>query len=232
MKKILTYLIAVFSYYLGIDNLFYFLNRKAKRIVTFHNVMPADVLPEGKKIGLTDTEDTFAMKIREMKKHFSFSTDVQDASTLTITFDDGYRNEYEIAKKLLGDDVKGLIFVSGQLINNNDPAKALIIDVIMHWTELVPNGIYIVEYPTLVQKKFSVTDDNRQWLWQKFFWPSFVLDHNKKGLGLLDALDKVYPMKRIFAKCSPEYLRLRLTGFTSDELNDIRKDGWLMGWHT
>ena len=55
MKHKIILLIAFLFYYVGIIRLFYFLNRKAKRIITFHNVIPANLLPQGKMIGLTDT---------------------------------------------------------------------------------------------------------------------------------------------------------------------------------
>lgn len=229
MKNRITLIFAVLCYYCGIDSLLYYLNRKSKRIITFHNVMPENLLPEGKKIGLTETEETFAMKIREMEKHFTLSADVDNSRTLTITFDDGYRNEYEIAKKYAPN---GIIFVSGKVMNNTEPSKTLTIDLLMHWMELVPEGKYIVDYATMVKRVLEVTSDNRQWLWQKVLWPSFVADAETMGHGLLVALDKVYPIKDVLAKCSPEYLRLRLTGFSQEELDNIKKDEWLFGWHT
>lgn len=59
MKQKVVKLIAVLCYWLGFDALFYFLNKKAKRIITFHNVIPASLLPQGRSIGLTDTEESF-----------------------------------------------------------------------------------------------------------------------------------------------------------------------------
>lgn len=101
MKQQFVKLIATLCYWLGIDALFYFLNRKAKRIITFHNVMPERLLPQGKRIGLTDTEESFTMKIHEIGKHFQFTTDIRDNKGATITFDDGYRNQYDVAAPLM-----------------------------------------------------------------------------------------------------------------------------------
>lgn len=56
MKHIIVKILAFLCYFLGIDSIFYYLNRKAKRIITFHNVMPEHLLPEGQRIGLTETE--------------------------------------------------------------------------------------------------------------------------------------------------------------------------------
>ena len=70
MKHKLIEIIAFLCYILRIDNLFYFLNKKSKRIVTFHNVIPQKLLPHGKRIGLVDTEMSFQMKMHEIKRHF------------------------------------------------------------------------------------------------------------------------------------------------------------------
>lgn len=231
MKSSIVTLIAILCYWLGIDRLFYWLNRNSKRIVTFHNVIPSSLLPQGKKIGLTDTEETFAMKLREIGKNFYFTTDFCDNKGVTITFDDGYRNQYEVASSLMG-DTKGVIFACGKLYDNVTPHEALVVDLLMHWTWLVPKGEYIIDYHTTTLKKIIVDDKNRDFTWQKCIWPAFVRDSETKGYGLLKALDAIVSIESLLRKCSKEYLRLRMTGFTLKELGDIRKKGWLVGWHT
>ena len=225
----------MYSFYLLLAmyrDLFYWLNRKAKRIVTFHNIMPSNLLPNGRKIGLTDTEETFAMKINEIRKHFEISTNIDDSSSVTVTFDDGYRNEYEVSKKNAGVGFKGIIFVAGKLLNNGNPDNALVVDLLMHWIELVPDGTYCVAYHTLPEQNIKVTSHNRQRLWQDVIWPAFVADNSLMGYGLLKALDDVYAMDNILSVCSQEYLRLRLTGFSSVEIRKMRAEGWVIGWHT
>lgn len=67
MRQSITIFIAILSYYSGLTRLFYHLNRKAKRIITFHNVMPFSTLPSGRSIGLTDTEETFRKKVKTIR---------------------------------------------------------------------------------------------------------------------------------------------------------------------
>lgn len=232
MKHLIVKLLAFICYWTGLVSLFYALNKKAKRIVTFHNVIPQNLLPNGKKIGLIDTEESFSMKIREIQKHFSITSDLDDSSTLTITFDDGYCNEYEIVRNVVGDDVMGIIFISGQLINNSTPENALTVDLLLHWIELVPDGSYLVDYPTVAHKELICTQFNRMSLWQNIIWPSFVADSQTKGKGLLNALDRVYPLNKVLAQCTQDYLRLRLTGLSSAQIESIVASGWLVGWHT
>lgn len=231
MKHKIGLIIAWVCYWLGIDALFYFLNRKAKRIITFHNVMPEHLLPEGKRIGLTDNEGEFRMIIQEIKKHFRISTDVLDTSTATITFDDGYKNQYEVAGRILAESrVEGVIFTAGKVMNNDNPHDALVVDLLLHWTELADNGSYII--PMIQQDAIELTSENRGQVWKKYIWPTFVKDSESKGQNLLKALDALFPVKSVLAKCSPEYLRLRLTGITDADISELRSKGWTIGWHT
>lgn len=231
MKHKIVELIAFFCYWLGIDALFYFLNRKAKRIITFHNVMPEHLLPEGKRIGLTDNEDEFRMMIREIMKRHKISNDLLDARTATITFDDGYKNQCECGGRILKEfGVPGVIFTAGKVINNDDPHDALVVDLLLHWTELADNGSYII--PMIQQDAIELTSDNRGQVWQKYIWPTFVKDSESKGQNLLNALDALFPVKSVLAKCSPEYLRLRMTGITDADIAELRSKGWTIGWHT
>lgn len=230
MKKHITILIAYACYWLGIDAFFYFLNRKAKRIITFHNVIPTIFLPNQKKIGLTDSENEFRMKVRIIKSRFSINTDITDTSSAVITFDDGYRNQNEIAGKILKEEgnIPAIIFVAGKMIDNHSPSEALIVDLLLHWTFLVPNGRYLFDVNTY----FNITDTNRNELWQKVIWPLFCKDNQSKGRTLLHDLNKQYPIDKILASCNSEYLRLRLTGFSSNEIKEIVSNGWIVGWHT
>ena len=231
MKHKIVELIAFLCYIFGIDNMFYLLNRKSKRIVTFHNVIPQKLLPQGQKIGLVDTEESFQMKIYEIKRHFYITTDLNDNEGLTITFDDGYCNQYDVAAPLM-DGEKGVIFACGKLYDNKEYQNALIVDLLMHWLWLVPNGVYDIDYPQMVEKRIVVNTTNRGKLWQKIVWPSFLCDNETKGYGLLKALDKAFSIQSVLETCSDEYLKLRLTGFNKTEIESIRKDGWLIGWHT
>lgn len=232
MKQQIVKLIAALFYWTGVDALFCFLNRKAKRIITFHNVMPERLLPQGKRIGLTDTEESFTMKIHEIGKHFQFTTDISDNKGATITFDDGYRNQYEVAAPLMENAMGGIIFACGKLYDNASPSDALVVDLLMHWTWLVPNGEYAIDYHTAVVRNILVDNTNRDMVWQKAIWPSFVKDNKTKGYGLLNALNSIVTISSLLDKCDKEYLRLRLTGFSSSDMEAIRKAGWLVGWHT
>lgn len=93
-RKKLSRCIAVLSYWLGIDALFYWLNRHAKRTLTFHNVLPDAVFRHDVSNFVSNSVSEFRTIVRELRKRWRFSVDLFDPSTLTITFDDGYLNQY------------------------------------------------------------------------------------------------------------------------------------------
>ena len=233
MKAKIIKIIAVICYYSGLVKLFYRLNRHSKRIVTFHNVIPANLLPKGKKIGLVDTEDEFENKIIELSRYFSFSNDLRDAKSITITFDDGYKNQFEIAGRILEHlgNINATVFVSGAVLNCNSE-NALTVDLLMHWIELAPEGEYYILCNSNIKYKFNLTDQNRQEIWQSIIWPNFSLDTKNKGRSILDTLDSQYPISKILGNCDQRYLRLRLSGVSSKECENYLNTGWTIGWHT
>lgn len=234
MKHRFTRILAVFSYYLGLDALFYWLNRDVKRIITFHNVMPAALLPQGKQIGLTDTEETFRQKVKFLKSRFEIGNDLSNPHQVTITFDDGYLNQCEVAGRILNEEgnLPAIIFAAGRMIDNAEPSEALVVDILLHWIQLVPDGCYSLNGDYGVEKQFELTVTNRMAMWSKVMWPLFCNDSESKGRKLLAELDKQYAITDIFSCCSDEYLRLRMSGITSDAMKTLTERGWLIGWHT
>lgn len=231
MKHRLVEILAFICYWTGIDVLFYFLNRKAKRIITFHNVMPEHLLPEGKRIGLTETDIEFKMMIREILKHFTISNDIHDVHTATITFDDGYKNQCDIACRwLIENGHEAIVFIAGKMINNRVPSEALTIDLLLHWTELADNGYYTI--PMIQKEPIELTSTNRSQVWQKYIWPTFIKDSESKGAKLMEAVDNAYPLNKALNKCSEEYLRLRMNGITDKDMNYLQDSGAQVGWHT
>lgn len=212
-------LLAVISCWGGVDALFYFLSRRAKRILTFHNVLPDQIFVRNVANGVSCSASDFRKVVRALKKRWRFSTDFFDPSTITITFDDGYLNQYEVAAEILREEgnIPAIIFPAGDVLDG----KVLTVDKLLHWASHVPQNI--------LQGKGYV--DGLQ-LWVKEIWPKFNADSMLKGLRLYRELDGVYPFEKIMGALSPEYRRLRLTGITRAQLDDLRGRGWKVGWHT
>ena len=213
MKRIVNKIIAFLAYWTGIDALFYRLNCKAKRIITFHNILSDEIFREGVANGVSNRLSEFNKIIDECEKRFKFSTNLFDAKTLTITFDDGYRNQYTTAFKILRKKgIPAYLFVSG------DVGKVLTIDKLLHWVSEAP-------------QEFIPGGDRLQY-WIKDVWPQFMADAERRGVSVLESLDAVYSYEKIVAGMPEDYRRERLSEIKSEELDEMSKAGWKIGWHT
>ena len=213
MKRFILNVVTVICYYFGVCSLFYFLNRRAKRIITFHNVLPDDLFREGLANGVSCNFSSFMKIIAECRKRFNISNDLLDASTLTLTFDDGYLNQYSTAFKTMKKlGIPAYVFVSDM------GEEELLIDKLLHWVseapiDLIPNG-------------------DRIKYWVEEIWPRFVADSERMGQTVFDELDGIYPYAKIRASLPPVYCCERLTRIPTENLNEMRMAGWSIGWHT
>lgn len=203
----MTRLVAIFAYWLGIDALFYWLNRKSKRIITFHNVLPDEMFREGVANGVSNRLSDFLQIVEQCRKRFKINTDLFDNSSLTITFDDGYRNQYTVAFKALCKlSIPAIVFVSGDVARGG-----LLIDKLLHWVaeapiELIPNK-------------------DRLRYWCDEIWPAFMKDVDGKGENVFKRLDSKYTYEKIASSLPVEYLDERMGVITSEELDKMRSAG-------
>lgn len=218
MKNRIVFIAARLFYWLGVDALFYWLNRRAKRILTFHNVLPDELwFPFAN--GVSNKVSDFVKIIDEVCRKYKFSTDVMDGSTATITFDDGYLNQYEIAGKILSSrGIPAIIFVAGDNMSATEPNRSLVVDQLLHWCGYAPKKI--------------VDMANRSEYWVKTVWPQFATDAAAKGRTVLKQLDTLYSFAMIWGRFPKEYLRLRLTGISVEKLRELKSRGWKIGYHT
>lgn len=226
MKRRIMEIVEHLAYWLGVDLFFYWLNRKANRVVAFHNVLPDECLMAKDRGGICFRASEFRAAIRELKKHFSFSVDQEDDSTLTLTFDDGYLNQYEMAAQILQEEgnIPAILFVSGSLIGSKGYENCLVIDKILQWQKLVPLET--------AEKLFGRSFGSRMELWSEALLPAFAADAEQKGRGLLASLEAVYAIDRSISERDPEFVRLRFDGVTSEQIADLRRRGWKVGYHT
>lgn len=112
-------ILAFIGYWIGLDAVFYWLNRRAKRVITFHNVLPDRLFDSTAQTGYTDRLSDFARIVCELRKHFVFDVDPDATGTCTLSFDDGYLNEYEVAGKwLMERNIPAMLFVAGRIVNS------------------------------------------------------------------------------------------------------------------
>lgn len=226
------HIVAVLCYWCGVDALLYWLNRRAKRILCFHHVMP-DAMHRPGINGFELSETAFRACIRELKKRFRFSTDVDDAHTLTLTFDDGWRNQYTTAARILREegDIPAILFVAGRMIDNREPLHALSMELVLHWSRFVPYGTYSLhvkghEYRLVIANEKERREAGR------VIYGLYLDDGDSRGQDLLKALDEACPLRMILDDLPADYVENRLRGITTAELEELRTRGWRIGWHT
>ena len=224
----ITSFVARVSWWTGVVHFFYFLNRRRKRIITFHNVLRDVLWREGMANGVSCNESEFREIVKECGRRFGFSTDLFDASTLTITFDDGYQNQYSTAFRVLRElNIPAYVFVSGGLDD-----KPLVIDRLLVWVAEVPDGRYVFDFNARHHELVLEDKASRREAWIKTLWHLFIDDNDTKGNGLLATLDALFPLTEIRHRLPPDYWTERCTGISEDELSEMRSAGWKVGWHT
>lgn len=231
MKQKIVNFLAFLCYWSGVTRCFYRLNRGRKRILVFHNILPEALFRKDLTNSVSNSETEFRAIIREVKRLFPVSCDLFDPATVTLTFDDGYRNQAEVAARVLQEEgnLPAILFVAGDVLDSADPARALIIDRLLQWTASAPCGEYRAgpEGP-----RFTLADGRRDVIWRTLLQACYQQDAGTRAQALLDSLDAQYPLQKILEELPEEYKRLRLTGITSREVGELRARGWQVGWHS
>ena len=210
-------------WWLGLDALMYRLNRRAKRIITFHNVLPDALIDGVPLVGCMNSSSEFEKTVDEVSRRFGFSTDLTDSHTVTLTFDDGLLNQYETAGEILRRrGIPAIVFVAGDVIDA-EPLGTLVTDKILLWNQFAPDEA--------VKSVFGVVPSRNE-LWVKYVQPAYREDWRHRGRDFLEKLETAYPIVDIVRSLPPEWVRLRLSGVKREQLVELRKRGWKVGWHT
>ena len=235
MKDKVTYFIASLGYWLGIDRLFYWLNRRCKRVLTFHNVFPDDLTLADGGGGMSMSESTLKSVVREIGKRYRFSVDFDDPETATLTFDDGFLNQYEVAARALADmGIPAVLFVAGDNIDRTQPMDAPAVDLLTLWLAHVPQKI-LADFAASLPYGNGTSGNlhvSRMRFWIDVLRPLYVGDSHARGRSIVAKCDQAYPFSTLVASLPAEYVRLRLGGVSSAQLDDLRGRGWKIGWHS
>lgn len=233
LKNFVIRAVQFLSYWSGLDALFYFLNRNAKRVVCLHNVLPDDLFCV-QTTGFDGRESEFRQFIRMLSRRFDFSVDLQDPKTLTLSFDDGVLNQYEVVGRVLSEEgnIPALLFVSGRILDECNPTRMLTVDLIALWLAFLPKGTYELEFNGSHYQIRSSSDGDGKCHCAEIVWRLYREDVDSQGERLVFALDKCYSFERVLEKLPQEYVRLRFTGVTRAQLSELKQKGWLIGWHT
>ncbi|HLB43371.1 MAG TPA: polysaccharide deacetylase family protein [Gammaproteobacteria bacterium] len=220
-KKIILIIFYYIMTCLGVIKLFYWLNRKKRLILTYHNIIPDDLFDHTYHLGVSHSESIFKNQIKLISRRFSYNLKEKKMFRCVITFDDGYKNQMEIAARILNSyDLKGLFFISFQSLISG---RALIIDRVMMWISYVPVGEY-----NIIGNLTKINDENRSLI------ASTLYDHLIKNYKLWDEIEENLNNSFEFNRLTidPHLARLRFKPLTADDLKKLVYEGHLIGAHS
>lgn len=207
----------------GLTKFCYFLNRNKKRIIGYHNIIPDRYFDESIHLECSHRESVFKNQLKIINSRFKVNLEIKEEGTATLTFDDGYFNQYSIASKIMdGMNNQGYFFCAVNLI---DDKKILEIDKLMYWMSYVPFGEYNLDeinYKLVIKEQWQ---RNEQWsILYEMINKSFTFE------DLSRILDKAYAFKNI--KIDDEFYNLRFKGITREDLNEMKKKNHKIGAHS
>lgn len=236
MKERVIGILQVLCFWSGIDGLFYVLNRKRKRILTFHHVIP-DAYSDYLRGGVATLERDFRAVIARLRKRWAFSLDLDDPRTITLTFDDGYRSQFDVAAAILYElgNIPAYLFVSGEIAPEGETGNArvrpLLIDALTVWVAYVPDGEYTFVYAGKQVRLSLHGKQSRFEAWVKQVWPLYLEDASSKGREVLARLDACYPFDKVAEALPVGFRAIRLHGMSREMLEELKSRGWAIGAH-
>ncbi|MGL4570224.1 MAG: polysaccharide deacetylase family protein [Clostridium sp.] len=212
------------SKYCGFTKLCYFLNRNKKRVIAYHNIMPDNIFDDSIHLEHSTRESSFIKHIKVIKKKFNIDLDIENKKTVTVTFDDGYLNQYEIASKIMDKfNSNGYFFLVESLINNK---KIIPIDIIQFWISYVHEGVYNIKEINFLME---INNKNRREVWESL--SKKILEDNIDLDEIIIHLDNLYPIKKLINSNIRSH-KLRLEPIGKDEIQQMKKNGHIIGAHS
>lgn len=218
MKKV-----AKISKITGFTSLCYKLNKNRKRTIAYHNIIPDKYWDDSLHLAHSMKESSFIKQLEVIQDKLGITLDIYDINKATITFDDGYLNQYSVASKIMDEkNIKGYFFCTVNVINNNE---AFIMDRLQYWFSYVPEGVYNLEEINII---LNIEDENsRNTEWDKI---SDVILEGVEIERIEKILDSLYPFKKI--KVDKNLYKLRFTGISKEQLNEMKINGHKIGAHS
>lgn len=217
------YILGKIGKFTGITSLFYKLNKDRKVILVYHNVIPDKYFKDVINLHWSIKESQFRKHLDVIKKRFNVGLNLDNPMELTITFDDGYKNQYLIASKILDEyNMNGYFFYSADLL---DEKEILLIDKILYWLDYVCTGEYESKKYDLV---LNIEDINsRQNQWKKI---RGLIDKKVNFEEIYHILDEMYSFKNI--NVDKKFYDLRFMPIKEYELNIMKDKGHKIGAHS
>jgi CelD/BcsL family acetyltransferase involved in cellulose biosynthesis len=180
--------------------------------------------------GVSHSESVFRRQVAYLVSRFRFGLDLTESRELTLTFDDGYRNQHAIAHPILMQfGIKAYFFCTLDLLAGSGP---LPIDKLLFWLSCVPFGTYQVRVgPGTQTTRLAIqTEADRRACWLIVF-PSIMQHYTAVAPLLCSEFDRCQPFADIRQNIDPAYYALRFTPMLPQALWAMKDYGHLIGAH-
>jgi peptidoglycan/xylan/chitin deacetylase (PgdA/CDA1 family) len=223
IKEKVKYIVAKISKYTFMTKLFYKLNKERKIIIGYHNVIPDKNFENYINLDFSIRESQFIKHLEVIKKRFDIGIDLNNGNEVTLTFDDGYSNQYSIASKILDEyNVNGYFFCAADLLDNKD---MLLIDKIQYWIDYADDGKYTnEEYNLELELADKIT---RKKQWRKV---QSLIKNKVSFEKICELLDNMFRFEDI--EIDNEFYKLRFNSIKKSELERMKLKGHKIGAHS
>lgn len=207
----------------GVNNIFYKLNRGRKKIIAYHNVLPDNYFKDVINLEYSIKESQFIRHLEIIKRRFNIGLDLYNNDEVTITFDDGYLNQYLIASRILDKYcIKAYFFYAGDLLKDRD---ILSIDRIQYWLDYVKEGTYFNKRYNL---EIEISDINsRRYCWKKI---QNLIGNKVSFDEICNILNEMYNFEDI--NIDENFYKLRFTPIKEGQLGIMKSRGHKIGAHS
>lgn len=215
------YLIYALAYHTGLIRLCYWLNRNRVRVLTYHNILPDRLFDFSPHLGVSHSVSVFREHLRLINGRFQTSVWPAKSGSCVITFDDGYKNQWEIAGPILAEfDVSAVYFIPFKPIEDR---RCLIIDDILKWISYAPSGDY-----NIFGQQLTLAPASRSTAFRKLY--ADLLRNPDRWNLIWAELNRASAFADL--RIDDELQRLRFTPLHVDELAEMRATGHQIGCHS
>lgn len=215
--------VAKISKITGFTRLCYLLNRNRKKIIAYHNIIPDRYFDGSLHLDHSMKESSFKAQLGVMKRKFKISTELYNAKDLTLTFDDGYYNQYEIAARIMDKyGIKGYFFCVEDLISKGEP---ILMDKLQYWISYVKEGTY--NLPDFKIQLILEDMESRRKEWEKI---SKLLIKGVPLEKIEEAFNNAFSFENI--KLNRKFYSLRFKPLTRSSIKIMELAGHKIGAHS
>ncbi|MDX2345531.1 MAG: polysaccharide deacetylase family protein [Legionella sp.] len=228
MTKLIIYLYIIL-YYIGVFRFFYFLNRKSQVVLTYHHVINDHIYDETLlHLGVSCSEYSFSKQLDIICSRFKVTTELGVPNSCIITFDDGYKNNLEVAAPYLNQkSAPGLFFIPAFYFDAAVNDHTLWVDKLLMWFSYAPEGKYHA-----LQTDFVINAEpySRNKIWE--FWYTKISSNYGMLNALLDTLNNILSFDKIKELIDDQMYQSRFTVMDTDALNALKKMNHKLALHS